>query len=429
MNVFVPRYVDPSPPAAERLGAAGYQTALANAQKSLVSQDVGPIDAVIHGVVVRLYTNSAHLRRFWSANWFAPDQWASLVGGSPPSEPQICVYATAMESDSTPWAGYSVARSTAFLTGDVPYGPLRALALGAVALLLAEEEAVHFVPGVVVEQNGQGGLLLPASDVDAVDFVTEFMANANTHVLALDGALIRYGLVRMVDGVTLLPTMLFDEGGLATRGYRLFPWLDEYGYDEPRADVRCLTLAGDEVYCFARDLDLGRAPDAMAYPLEQAWYVPTQIVASDTGLVGAVWHGALEGVPRLTPDVWEEYGEWSQESVNALTADAPAPTRSFIAQAGATAVAEALARLRAAPQARAMVSPEQLWPGRVGGHPWRPLRIVRVAIMDGTTPTDLAASALSKHLVPTCSALAGLWESQIEAALVKTLGHAIGGDD
>jgi hypothetical protein len=425
MDLYVPRHADPSPLAAERLDSAGYQLALADAQAGLGIDEVSPLDAVIHGVAVRLYTTNARWRRFWSANWFAPDQWASLVGGTPPNEPRIHVYA--LETDSVPWAGYSEAHSAAFLSGDVPYGPLRALALGAVALLLAKEEAAHFVPGAIVKQNGQGALLLPGPGVDPASFSAELMAGADAHVFAMAGAFVRYGMVRMVDGVTLLPTMLFDEGGVATRGYRLFPWLDDYGYDEPRADVRCISLAGDEVYCFSRDLDLGRTLDALAFPIEQAWYVPTKIVASDAGMVGALWHGALEGVPGLSPDLWQAYGERSREAVSALAATAPALTRAFVADAGELAVAEALVRLRAAPHGRAMVTPEQLWPGRASGHPWRAIRIERAALLDGTTQTDLTASALGKQLERTRSVLAGLWDEPIEEVFAETMGRALGG--
>lgn len=426
MDVHMPRHADPSPLAAERLDSAGYQLALADAQTGLAAQDVSPIDAVIHGVAVRLHTANSHWRQFWSANWFAPDQWASLVGGTLPDEPRIHVYAVA--SDSVPWAGYSEAHSAAFLTGDVPYGPLRALALGAVALLLAREEAAHFVPGAIVKQNGQGVLLLRGPGVDPAGFCAELMASTNAHVFAMDGAFVRYGLVRMVDGVTLLPTMLFDEGGVATRGYHLFPWLDEYGYDEPRADVRCISPAGEEVYCFSRDLDLGRSPDALSFPIEQAWYVATSIVASDAGLVGALWHGALEGVPNLSRDLWQAHGEWAREALSALTATAPELTRAFVADAGEQVAAEALVRLRAAPNGRAMVTPGQLWPGRAGGHPWRTTRIERAALSDGTMQTELAASALRTQLGRTRSVLADLWDERIEEVFAEVMGRALAGD-
>jgi hypothetical protein len=405
----------------------GYELALEEAQQILAVDAGEPLDAVIHGVAVRLYTNNVHWRRFWSTNWFAADQWASLTGGSPLTDPSIYIYATISDAESTPWAGYSLTHTTAFLKGYVPYGPLRALTLGAVAHLLAMEEAVHFVPGLCIRRGGLGFLLFAPPDLSWVGNVEELMDNANTHLVSVDGVFVRYGFVRMVDGVTLLPTMVLDEQGITTRGYRLFPWLDEFGYAEPRADARCLTLAGEEVYCFARDLDLGRAPDALAFPFEQAWYVPTQIVVARPRLAGILAQGALENVPPLTPDVWDQFGAWANEVVSLHYVEAIPAAGSLLDELGEKRVAELLCRLRAAPRGRAMVPPEHLWPGRAGGHPWRPLRIERAALLDSAWPTDLAPSALSEYLADTNAYLSNLYEDEISRTLTEMLGRAISG--
>ncbi len=432
MDTFMTSYADPAPVSAERLDAAGYSSALAEAQQRIGTDPLPPLDAIIHGVCVRLHTNSAHWQQFWSANWFAPSQWATLTGSAAPDEPQIHVYAIAGEERKTPWAGYSLAHGTAFFTGDGPYGPLRSLALGAAANWLAGEEAAHFVPGACINEGGRWSVLLNASQVPLPMAVAQLMRGDDTHLLAVKGVFIRYGLVRMVDGVTMLPTQLIDEQGFTTRGYRLFPWLDEYGFEEPRADVRCLTLEGKEEYCFARDLDLGRAPDAMAFPLEQAWYVPTQIVAADPGLVGALWprpdsdnRALLENVPPFAPDLLHRFGQWASQAVSALSDATNPSTRLLLEGIGEEKVAEALCRLRAAPEARALVSPEQLWPGRAGGNPWRPLRVEKVTLLGGAEPAPLVASALSEQLAKTGAYLSDLYEDRANDILTRVLGRAM----
>jgi hypothetical protein len=390
MTSYTTHHQDPSPLPVETYGETDYASALAEV-RPLVDEPAAPLDAVIHGVGVRLVTHNPHWRRFWAANWFAPDQWATLTGQTPPREPRIHVYATRGEAES-PRAGYSHAHKSAFLSGDVPYGPLRALALVAVARLLAEEEAAHFVPGVCLKVDGRGTLLLPPANLDAATVLATLLAREHTHLVALDGVFVRYGLLRIVDGVTLLPTLVIDEKGNPTPGQRLFPWLDEYGYWEPRADARCLTLEGAEEYCFARDLDLGRAPEAFAYPLEQAWYVPTQIVEARPDLAGVLWRASLENVPPLTPELLDRFGDWARQA-----------TSSPAEEIDQEQVTEALCRLRAAPQARAMLPPAQLWPGHAGGHPWRPLQIERLVTLSpdrqpGETLMPLDPAALAEHL-------------------------------
>lgn len=436
MDAFMTSSPDPAPMSAERLDAASYKSALSKAQRVIESDTLTPLDAVIHGVGVRLHTNSVHWHQFWSANWFAPSQWTALTGDAPPDEPQVHVYAITAEADASaaasPWAGHT----TAFLTGDTPYGPLRALALGAVAHWLADEQAVHYVPGVCIKRGAQAGLMLRSSGVDQAAALPALMKSDETHVLAFDGVFIRYGLVRMVDGVTMLPTQILDEQGIATRGYRLFPWLDDYGFIEPRADIRCLTLDGKAEYCFARDLDLGRVPDAMAYPLEQAWYIPTQVVAGNPGLIGALWPGSesqnpalLENLPPLTPELSDRFGSWAREAASALGDAANPSSRSLLDEMGEERVAAALCRLRAAPEARAMVAPEQLWPGRAGGNPWQPLRIRKVTLLGSDDLTPLDASALPEHLADTNAYLSGLYDDEANKILTTELGRAITATD
>jgi len=405
MNVTFTRHTDPSPLPIEALDETAYETALADALHVLRAEQTAPVDAIIHGVRVRLHTDNLHWKQFWAANWFAPDQWAALTGQTPPREPQVHVYAVAHESQPGAWAGYSRAHDCAFLSGDTPYGPLRALALGAVSRLLAEEQAVHWIPGCLVRQRNRGVLMLPALGTDAA---VALMEEPDTHLVAWDGVFVRYGLVRMVDGVTLLPTAVIDEKGGQTAGYRLFPWLDEYGYAEPRADARCLTLDGQEEYCFAREMDLGRAAEAFAYPLEQAWYAPTALVETQPHLVKALRGAALENAPPLTPELLARYGDWARQ---AAPADA-------VQAWGGEATVEALCRLRANPQARAMLAPAHLWPGRAGGHPWRPLQIERVV---GVGP-----AALPQYLLD-ATPLPGADRAEVIGPLARMLARAAGG--
>ncbi len=446
METCITSYPEPGPLPIERLDAVGYATALAAARAILDAAPLPPLDAVIHGIGVRLHTNNLHWRRFWSANWFAPDQWATLSGGSSPGEPRVHLYAATPAGATAPWAGYSAENNTAFLSGDAPYGPLRALAFVAVARLLAEEEAAHLLPGLCVRKNDRGVLLLSGPGADLSAHLPGLMEHADAHLIAFDGILIRYGLVRMVDGVSLLPTLIIDEKGVTVPGYRLFPWLDTYGYAEPRADARCLTLEGKEVYCFARDLDLGRIPEAFAFPLEQTWYVPTQIVAARPELIGVLWPGpeplttrrdsadesqecsGLENVPPLSPDLWERFGAWARQATSspAMT-DAPS-TRSLLDEIGPETVAQALVRLRANSRARAMVSPQRLWPGHAGGQPLRPLQITRVELIDHGKSTPLAPDALSEQPASDAANLFLPGEEQVARVLTGMLQRAIGGE-
>jgi hypothetical protein len=390
MEICATQHRDPAPLPVELLDAAGYHKALADFRQELGPTPIS-LDAVIHGTLVRLLTNSPHWAEFWSANWFAPHQWATLRGKPPDSDPRIHLFAL-RGGDGSAWTGHRPEEGAAFLRGDVPYGPVRALALRAVAHLLGKRQGIHFIPAICAKVNGRGTLVLADTHRDRIDALRILTGMEDCHIVALDGVLMRYGLLRMVDGVTMLPTELYTEKGGTISGYRLFPWLEEYGYSEPRADARCLTPEGQEAYCFARDLDLGRAPEAFAYPLEHAWYVPTQMVAADPALAEVFWPESagvtgrgcegLENVPDMTPDLWERFGPWAQQAAATVPGRPASASRSIPEGSRPQGLAAALCRLRAAPEARAMAAPGRMWPDRAGGQLYQPLRIEQVVAAD-----------------------------------------------
>jgi hypothetical protein len=397
-------FKDLGPLPATVLDEDGYETVLAQARRVLDVSSATVHDVIIHNVRVRLHTNNPHWQKFWSLNWFAPDQWMTLTGQRPSKEPQIHVYAVLSQEQTGPRASYNRQHSSAFLSGDLPYGPLRTITLRAVSDVLADEQGVHYVEGLCIKKAGKtdekeyGSLLLGLSDQEKTKRVDTLLEQEKLQLVSWDGVFVRYGLVRMVDGVTLLPTLVIDEKGNEIPGYHLFPWLHDYGYLEPRADARCLTLQGEETFCFARDLDLGRAPEAFAYPVEQAWYIPTQLVAHQPQLIGPLWEVPWENVPAVQEEIRERYEAWARQVIPTLTGDIPPSTRTLVETTDAEEIVEALCRLRGAGTGRALVPPAQLWPARTSGHPGRPMPILRVELYRGNTPVPIDTAALVEHL-------------------------------
>jgi hypothetical protein len=278
------------------------------------------------------------------------------------------------------------------------------LTLRAVSDLLADEQGVHYVEGLCVktarkaDEKVYGSLLLGLSDREKAERVNTLLEQEDLQLVSWDGVFVRYGLVRMVDGVTLLPTLVIDEKGNEIPGYHLFPWLHDYGYLEPRADARCLTLQGEETYCFARDLDLGRAPEAFAYPVEQAWYIPTQLVARQPQLIGPLWEAPWENVPSIGEELRERYETWARQVIPNLRKSTLPSTRRLIDTTDPEELVKTLCRLRAAPEARALVPPAQLWPARTSGHPGRPMTVLQVELYQDNAPVPIDAPALVEHL-------------------------------
>src|SRR4051794_19497726 len=96
-------------------------------------------DVVIHGIRVRVYTNSAHLIDFWRDNWFTPEEWERASGSQAPARPQVTVLAFGGVTDQPEAAYYSRSANLVVFFNTAYYGQLKSWVLGAVGRVLADE--------------------------------------------------------------------------------------------------------------------------------------------------------------------------------------------------------------------------------------------------------------------------------------------------
>ena len=110
-------------------------------------------NASIHGIVIRLVTNSAHLYDFWVENWF-PAQRASTV------MPHGVVYAVTGVKDHKPFAYYNHETKTAVFINTEYYGQCKSWALGMAADILETQHDVHSIHGSCAVLDGKGVVII-----------------------------------------------------------------------------------------------------------------------------------------------------------------------------------------------------------------------------------------------------------------------------
>jgi hypothetical protein len=132
------------------------------------------------------------------------------------------------------------------------------------------------------------------------------------------------------------------------------------------------------------------------------------MVAVDPALVGLFWSESaetmgdagcegLENVPDLTPELWERYGPWAEEVATTLPGQ-PESANHSTPEGPKQGFAEALCRLRATPEARAMAAPRRMWPGRAGGQPQQPVRVEQILVVDGVRLRPLDPPSIKERL-------------------------------
>lgn len=245
-------HLTPSPSDFDRWLAAARRATLGNYTR----------DAILGRLRTRLFTDSLSLAEAWSEMFFGLQDWQALTRQAPPPQPAMSLYAAAVQ-DHEPVLAVSPAQSTAVMINRNEANAL----LDTLMALAAQELGKQIgwvVRGtcIVVRQRG---LLVTGPGHTVV--AAQIAAQAQGQIAVADPVLVRLTLTRQVDGVQLAPTRILTERGQAITGARILHWLRRDAYQEPRADVFCLTLDQRDEVVMARDLDLDRCAELYAYPL------------------------------------------------------------------------------------------------------------------------------------------------------------------
>ncbi|MBI5888564.1 MAG: hypothetical protein HZB82_07640 [Deltaproteobacteria bacterium] len=110
-------------------------------------------NANIHGVVVRLVTNSAHLYDFWVENWYAGPRSHNIL-------PHGVIYAVTGIAGQKPFAYYNHETKTAVFINTEYYGQCKSWALGMAADILETQHNVHSIHGSCAIVGGKGVVII-----------------------------------------------------------------------------------------------------------------------------------------------------------------------------------------------------------------------------------------------------------------------------
>lgn len=337
-----------------------FERLLASAKRRMAGRRLFIHDAAIHGLRVRVHTNSHHLADFWRRNWYSVEEWRERTGLSVGPVPRVRVYAFGEVEDQPESANYSRARNTVFLFNTSWYEDLRERTLSAVARVLAEEEGIHSVRlGAVSRGDGSAAVLCPPQSV--LLRICREGAVYHSHDLTF----VRCGFPRTAFGEFVSPRVVRRDDGPPMYGAASFRWLEE-NRDRDDAIVEALSLWDEPVELRARDLDRD-CPRAMGFASEKAIYLRTDSIRSYPTLAGPLLAAPLENVP----DVGQDEGSQIDQAASMLET-----TSSPLRRLPPDALRNALRRLCGSDLSRAMVDPRALFgEARVSPDPLRPFEI------------------------------------------------------
>jgi hypothetical protein len=110
-------------------------------------------NANIHGIAIRLHTNSFHLYDFWVENWFPAPRTQTIL-------PHGTIYAVKGVQGQEPHAYYNHETRTAVFINTEYYGQCKSWALGMAADILETQHGVHSIHGSCAVVYGKGVVII-----------------------------------------------------------------------------------------------------------------------------------------------------------------------------------------------------------------------------------------------------------------------------
>ncbi len=350
-------------------------------------------DAVIHGVGVRLFTDSHHVADFWSHHWFTPQEWREATGEVPPAKPRLTVYAIGNLPGREPIAYACPSRDTVLVLGSTWYGTVRDETLAALSRILADEQGAYLLRASATSSAGQATL---STGTGRTTHAFSAMESLAARYISDDATVVRFAYRRRAGG-WVLPTA----AGPAS-GWRALDWLDSA--KDPDAHVRGVTEEGYPIELDVEDLDL-KDTKALAYAGERRAYVRTSLVRRFPGQAWTFVRSTIENAPEpSTPD-----GD-AEDITRATMGTGDVAGRSFFASLPPPKAQEIVARFIDSDGTRAMIDPIQVFGrSRVVRSPWASTPVTTVVrLRDGAFPAEgEALGALSRRLIARATIIDG----------------------
>jgi len=311
-------------------------------------------DAVIHGVRVRMFTNSEHHCDFWVHNWFSPEEWEQATGRVTEGRPRVIVYALTGVEGEQPAAYYNRDTSEVIFFNTSYYGQLKSWTLGAVGRVLAEEYGIHSIHGACAVFNGRAVLYIAPTGTGKSTSSYGLTPYPGTKFHSDDWVFVRHAYRNKRDGEFYAPFAIRTPGGYELKGFRVFRWIKEKGSQHPDATVKALTLNGDKTSLRLNDLDTSVPPTSFGYISEKEFYLRTNLVESFPLALVELMRCETENCPEVTNAFLSNASATLDEIVSELLSSSDQELKTVIRNRGWAELRKEIAKFIAFGNSRAM---------------------------------------------------------------------------
>ncbi len=277
-------------------------------------------DAILHGVRVRLMTNSKHLSEFFTDNFYNPREYSEQVqsigiaqqGSIVPFK--VNMYAINGIFDNTPLFCYSSNTNAIYVFNCSYYKVIFELILEAVSKILREDRGFLVERCHTLEKNGSGVSIIGcrnpsfACEDRYCSVCFKMIPDQGVKLQSAGYSVFRFAFRKKGEEKLLSPIKITFPDKSVKKGAELLEYFMSLISDSPAraqiegATVLCLTPKDEKIDIPASDIDFDGKVELFSYPLFKNHYQRTSVIKFHAVSTYHFLHSKLENIPEITQE-------------------------------------------------------------------------------------------------------------------------------
>jgi len=277
-------------------------------------------DAIIHGVRVRLTTNSKHLSEFFSDNYFTPKEYQEQLqalnidrqGSIVPFK--VNVYVINGIFENAPTYSYNPNTNTVYIFNCSFYKVTYQLITEAVSKILREDRGFFITRCFAFEKNKRsfavffGGENAIQEEDMSYEWSFKMIGEPNVRLQTTGFAVFRFAFHHKLSDKLFSPIKITFADGSVKKGAEALEFVlscmsdTELRGKNDNAMLLCLTPRDEKNEVRLAEINFDEKVEVLSYPVCKTHYQPTRVVKHHPNSIYQYVHAKLENIPEITQE-------------------------------------------------------------------------------------------------------------------------------
>jgi len=277
-------------------------------------------DIIVHGVRVRLTTNSKHIAEFFTDNFYNPREYSEQLqtlgiekqGSIVPFK--VNIYAINGLFDNAPLYCYHASTNSIYIFNCSFYSVLYEHVMNAISKILREDRGFLIEKCCVIEKNKESVAVVGCHNKNH-ECNDKYCANCfrtvqdkTIKLQALEHCVFRFAFKTVSGNKRLSPIKAVFSNGEVKKGFEVLEFIEKcmtddiYLTENGGTVLSCLSPLDEKIEITLCELDLKSGAEIYSYPVFKNYYQKTSMVKHLPASAYQFLHSKLENIAEITQD-------------------------------------------------------------------------------------------------------------------------------